>query len=170
MRYDYTDRVIEEWTAARPDIDASTAAVVNRILRLARYLENDLNAVATHHGLSHKGDFDTLAALRRRRPEQQLSPTQLAEAALITTGGMTSRLDRLEQAGYLERKADPEDRRALLVRLTEAGQAIVDKIYEANVQSHQQSLRTVDAHQRAELADQLRALLIDSGDGEEWAT
>ena len=166
MGFDYTDRVIEEWTTARPDIDVSSAAVVNRVLRLARYLENDLNAVAAHYGLSRKGDFDTLAALRRRGPEQQLSPTQLAEAALITTGGMTSRLDRLEQAGYLEREADPDDRRALLVHLTETGEAIVDKILEANVESQQQSLRAIDATQRAELADRLRELLIDSGDGE----
>ena len=165
MRHEYTDRVIEEWTAARPDIDASSVAVVNRVLRLARYLENDLNAVASQHGLSHKGDFDTLAALRRRYPEQQLSPTQLAEAALITTGGMTSRLDRLEQAGFLERKPDPEDRRALLVHLSEAGQTIVDKIFEGIVQSQQRSLRSATEAQRAALADQLRELLLDSGDG-----
>jgi len=166
MGFDYTDRVIEEWATARPDVDVSSAAVVNRVLRLARYLENDLNAVAAHYGLSHKGDFDTLAALRRRGSEQQLSPTQLAEAALITTGGMTSRLDRLEKAGYLEREADPDDRRALLVHLTEAGEAIVDEILDANVESQQQSLRAIDATQRAELADRLRELLLESGDGE----
>ena len=165
MRFDYTDHVIEEWTNARPDIDISSAAVVNRVLRLARYFENELNAIAARHGLSHKGDFDTLAALRRRTPDQQLSPTQLAEAAMITTGGMTSRLDRLEKAGYLERRADPHDRRALLVQLTEAGAAIVDMILEANVASQQHSLRAVDTAQRAELADRLRLLLLDSGDG-----
>lgn len=165
MRFDYTDHVMEEWSTARPDIDVSSAAVVNRVLRLARYFENELNAVAARFGLSHKGDFDTLAALRRRRPDRQLSPTRLAEAAMITTGGMTSRLDRLEKAGYLERRPDPDDRRALLVHLTAAGEAIVDEILEASVASQQQSLRAVDTAQRAELADWLRALLIDSGDG-----
>ena len=164
MRSDYTDRLLEEWATARPDVDASSAAVVNRVLRLARYLENALNAVAADHGLSHKGDFDTLAALRRRRPEQQLSPTRLADAALITTGGMTTRLDRLERAGYVERRADPDDRRALLVRLTETGQTIVDKIFEANLEIQRESLRSIDPAQRATLAESLKTLLVDSGD------
>ena len=164
MAGDYTDRVLEEWQMVRPDIDASGTGLVGRILRLARYLEPELNEVATKYGLSAKGDFDTLAALRRHPPLHELSPTQLAEAALITPGGMTSRLDRLEDGGYVERHADPRDRRALLVRLTNEGKRIVDNVLDSNIASQQHLLEALDRRDRATLARLLRRLLVHLGD------
>jgi DNA-binding MarR family transcriptional regulator len=161
---DYTDRVLEEWHEVRPDLDFSPAAVVHRILRLAQYLEAELDEVATSFGLSRKGDFDTLAALRRKEPGQELSPTQLAAAALITTGGMTGRLDRLEQAGYIERQADPHDRRGLLVRLTATGQRLVDDVVEANLDRQRRLLEILDKDRSATLARLLRDLLVHLGD------
>ncbi|HSF86375.1 MAG TPA: MarR family transcriptional regulator [Acidimicrobiia bacterium] len=159
MGADYTDQVLAEWQAVRPDFDASTAGVVNRILRLARLLESELDRVVARHGLSTKGDFDTLAALRRHTPEPELSPTHLAEAALITTGGMTGRLDRLEKSGYVERRSDPGDRRALLVRLTTLGSEVVDEVLEASLQPQRALLEPLGTGQRTELAQLLRLLL-----------
>lgn len=164
MTHDYTDRVLEEWSAVRPDLDASPSAVVNRVLRLSTYLKNELEAVAASAGLSSKGDFDTLAALRRHPPRYELSPTQLAEAALITTGGMTGRLDRLEDSSMVERHADPSDRRALLVRLTDQGRAMVDQIVGSNLEKQQRMLATLDTKDIAGLADLLRRLLVHLGD------
>jgi DNA-binding MarR family transcriptional regulator len=161
---DYTDRVLEEWQAVRPDVDTAATGVVTRILRLARYLEPELNEVAAGHGLSAGGDFDTLAALRRQVPQHELSPTRLAQAALMTSGGMTSRLDRLEERGYLERHADPNDRRAVLVRLTDRGKQVVDDVLESSVASQQDLLEALEPVDRAELAQLLRHLLVYLGD------
>jgi DNA-binding MarR family transcriptional regulator len=161
---DYTDRTLDEWRAVRPDVDASSSAVVNRILRLASYFEVELDADASRAGLSAKGDFDTLAALRRQTPAPELSPTQLAEAGLITTGGMTSRLDRLEHGGFIERHADPSDRRALLIHLTDRGEQTVDEILESKVATEQRLLKPLDRDDRIVLSGLLRRLLIGVGD------
>ncbi len=164
MTRDFTDRVLEEWTVAQPDLDASAVGVVHRVMRLARFIDAALADVATRSGLSTKGDSDTLAALRRQAPKHELSPTQLAEAALITTGGMTSRLDRLEQAGMVERHADPNDRRAIVVRLTDAGRRTVDRVHEASLEWQRRLLKALDEGDQAQLADLLRRLLVDLGD------
>lgn len=160
MAGDYTDRVLHEWRNVRPEMDVAPAAVVNRILRLARLLDVELEKVAAEHGLSTKGDFDTLAALRRHSPRPELSPTQLAEAALITTGGMTSRLDRLEESGLVTRRSDPADRRALVIELTEAGRRIVDAVLEASLARQRRLLEPLGAQERETLADLLRRLLL----------
>ncbi len=157
---DYTDQVLEAWRHVRPDLDTSPAGVVNRILRLAKFLEGELDKVAAEHGLSTKGDFDTLAALRRHRPNQELSPTQLADAALMTTGGMTARLDRLEERGYVARRSDPADRRALLVTLTDSGRRIVDDVVESSLQRQRRLIAPLDAGERTLLASLLRRLLM----------
>jgi DNA-binding MarR family transcriptional regulator len=164
VTHDYTDRVLEEWYTVRPDLDVSPAAVVTRVLRLARYIEAELDDVVASHGLGRKGDFDTLAALRRTGAALGLSPTQLATAALITTGGMTSRLDRLEDAGYIERRPDPHDRRALLVCLTARGRGLVDGVIESMLDRQRRLLETLDADQGATLAQMLRSLLVHLGD------
>lgn len=165
MTTDHTDQVLEAWREVRPDIDMAPAGVVNRILRLAKLYEGELDEVVTEHGLSTKGDFDTLAALRRHRPNHELSPTQLAEAALITTGGMTARLDRLEERGYVARRSDPTDRRALLVVLTESGRRVVDDVLESSAQRHRRFVAPLDDGERTMLASLLRRLLISQERG-----
>jgi DNA-binding MarR family transcriptional regulator len=161
--HDYTDRTLAAWEQVRPDLDASPTAVINRVLRLAGYLEAGLDEVAASVGLSRKGDFDTLAALRRAG-EAGLSPTQLAEAAMITTGGMTSRLDRLERAGLIQRHIDPHDRRALRIHLTGAGQDIVDGLFESSLARQRQFLEPLSSRDRATLSRLLRGLLLHAGD------
>ncbi len=164
MTSDYTDAMIEDWQAVRPDLDTSTAAVVNRVLRLARRFESDLDRVVSRFRLGRKGDFDTLAALRRTNPPSALSPTELAATALITTGGMTARLDRLEQAGWVERRPDPGDRRGILVHLTGTGRALVDEVQAANLAQQRRLLEALSDGQREKLAGLLRRLLVELGD------
>ncbi len=162
---DYTDRALADWNAVRPDLDVSPNAVITRILRLASLLDAEFDATVAPFGLSRKGEYDTLAALRRARPGNGMSPTQLAAAALMTTGGMTSRLDRLEKAGLIERRPDPNDRRALLVALTAAGERLVDDIVAASLAKQERFLEPLDESDRATLAHLLRELLVHLGDG-----
>jgi DNA-binding MarR family transcriptional regulator len=161
---DHSEQVLADWQVVRPDLDVSPTAIFNRVVRLATYLEGKFGTAVSGHALSHKGDYDTLAALRRAEPNFELSPTRLAESALITTGGMTSRIDRLERAGYVERRTDPSDRRALLVRLTELGHEVVDRALEANLEWQQELLAELSAEDQARLAHILRDLLVRLGD------
>nr|WP_282572220.1 MarR family transcriptional regulator [Roseomonas acroporae] len=83
--------------------------------------------MVARHGIT-RGMFDVLAALRRAGAPHRLTPTQLSAALLLSGAGMTSRLDRLEEAGLAVRLPEPADRRSILIGLTRKGLALVDRM------------------------------------------
>ena len=114
---DGVDVILEQWRRERPELDPSPIGVIGRISRLARELEQRLEAVYRAHGLE-PGWHDVLATLRRTGPPYQLRPTDFAGTLMLTSSGTTKRLDRLEQAGLITRAPDPDDRRGTLITLT----------------------------------------------------
>src|SRR5207248_8320412 len=66
-------------------------------------------------------DWHVLSPLRLASPGRRHSPGSLAADHELSSGAMTSRLDRLEEAGLVRRPPDPDDRRGVLVELTDAG-------------------------------------------------
>jgi DNA-binding MarR family transcriptional regulator len=121
---DLIDRMNERWRAVRPDLDPSPLEVVGRVIVLAQYLERSVNEALAEHGIT-LGQFDILATLRRQ-PDGRLTPTQLMRSVMLSSGGMTNRLDRLEESGWIRREADPDDRRGVVVVLTSAGRKLID--------------------------------------------
>ena len=107
---DVVDRLLDQWRAARPDLDSSPLEVVGRVIVLAQHLERGVEESLEKHNLS-LGQFDILATLRRHGKKGGLSPTQLLESVVLSSGGMTARLDALADAGYIARKPSPDDRR-----------------------------------------------------------
>src|SRR5215203_4701085 len=93
---DKVDAVIAGWRAALPNLDPSALEVVGRVLVLAEHLQRTANAALAEHGLS-LGEFDILGTLRRRG-EGGMTPSQLRRWVVLTSGGMTARLDKLEGA------------------------------------------------------------------------
>ena len=156
---DGVDRIIEQWRAARPDLDSSPIGIVGRVSRLARELEQRLEPVYKAHGLE-PGWHDVLATLRRTGPPFQLRPTDLTEALMLTSSGTTKRLDRLEQAGLVAREPDPVDRRGTLITLTPDGRALIDSVTEAHLANERALLSGLDATEQAQLADLLRKLRV----------
>ena len=144
---DAVDRITAQWHRERPDLDTEPMAVFGRIYRLARAMGDRIEQVYARFGIG-RGEFDVLAALRRSGEPFSLSPTSLAETLMLTTGGMTGRLDKLQKAGLVERCPDPADRRALKACLTDKGRALVDE-----------ALGHLPPQDRSVLADHLRALL-----------
>lgn len=128
-------RAIEQWRKERPDLDLRPMAVIGRISEAAQVISRGrLAPLFARFGLQ-AGEFDVLATLRRAGAPHALTPTALYEATMVTSGAMTARLDRLEKAGLIARAPHPEDRRGVLVMLTEKGRALIDEAVTAHVEN-----------------------------------
>lgn len=144
------DRVAEiqqEWRRERPDLDPSPQGVIGRLHRIALALTDRLVAVYGEFGLS-EGEFDVLATLRRAGAPYERAAGELADHTLVTTGGLTKRVDRLEARGLVERRAEASDARRRLVRLTPAGRDLIDRAIAAHLANEQRildELGTTDA-------------------------
>ena len=159
MPRDYVDSILEQWVRERPDLDVSPMAVMVRLLRVARHLERALQATYASFDLN-SGEFDVLTALRLERPTYHLSPTDLFKSLMLSSGAMTNRIDRLEQAGLVVRRLDPQDRRGVLVALTSEGHRVVDGALATSIASQQRLLATLEQAERERLANLLRKLLL----------
>ena len=152
------DRAVEQWGRERPDLDAEALAIVGRLIRTASLAEERLAEGLRTHGLE-RGWFDLLAPLRRAGEPYQLTPTQLMRATMLSSGGMTKRLDRLADAGLVERRPDPRDRRGTLVRLTPHGKAVVDAALVDHLAGEEELLSALSRTERRTLDAILRKLL-----------
>lgn len=159
MDTDHVDRMVAAWARVDPTLDVEPLEVAGRLLRCAAYLERAIDRALRPLGLSF-GDFDMINTLRRRGEPAGTNPTALAASALVTSGAMTSRLDRLERAGLLERHPDPYDRRAILVRLTPAGEDRATRALAAVLAADRQFLGPLDPADRASVASALKRLLL----------
>lgn len=155
---DEVDRLVGQWRRQRPDLDVTPLQVLSRIWRLARHLDRVRAAAFAGHGLEI-WEFDVLSALRRHGPPYQLSPGSLLRATMVTSGTMTNRIDRLEQAGLVRRNPDPQDKRGVIVSLTSAGLERVDRALADLLSSERRLLADLTADQRSELSSLLRVLL-----------
>lgn len=160
---DPVDAITAQWADVRPELDTLPMAVFGRVYRLSHAMALRMDAAYAPFGIS-RGDFDVLATLRRSGEPFTLSPRQLSAALMLTTGGMTGRLDRLEKAGLVSRHPDPYDRRGLRVTLSERGRELVDGAVVAGLAEQRQALDSaLDEQEAEELAGLLRKLLGSMG-------
>jgi DNA-binding MarR family transcriptional regulator len=129
---DQLDRMLEQWRRERPEIDAERMALIPRVMRLAHLYDREMARVSRRFGLK-PGWLDVLSALRRVGPPYRMSATVLARWVLLSSGGMTLRLDRMEEAGLVTRRPDPSDRRGVLVELTTKGRKVIDAAIDAHL-------------------------------------
>lgn len=165
MERDHVDTIVEEWALERPELDTSAIAVVGRVLRVARYLERKIERCLSTFGLGIS-EFNVLAALGRAGSPYSRSPTQLSQALLLTSGGLTKLLDRLEAAGLIQREPDPTDRRGLLVRLSPDGKARLDEAMNAHLENEERLLADISPEDREDLKRVLRTMLVSFEDHE----
>ena len=154
---DLIDQMNEQWKKVRPDLDSTPLEVVGRVIVLAQHLERSVNEALATHGLT-LGQFDILATLRRQSGSG-LTPTQLMRSVMLSSGGMTNRLDRLEEAGWIRRESDPEDRRGVVVALTPAGRKLIDAATETRFAEAERSIPPLDPKEFQTLANLLRRWL-----------
>lgn len=154
---DDVDRLIAAWQRERPDLDVSPMHVLSRVTRLALHLDRARKDAFADHDLE-PSEFDVLSALRRSGEPYQLSPGQLVQETLVTSGTMTNRVDRLVRKQLVERLPDPADRRGVQVRLTPQGRVAVDGALDALLAAEQDLLGGLSPRDATRLADALREL------------
>jgi DNA-binding MarR family transcriptional regulator len=160
---DRIDRILAQWKRERPDLETRSMGLVGRIQRAAAALRPRLDE--THEASGLQGEsFDVLASLRRSGPPYQLSPTQLYREMMLTSGAMTNRIDRLEDAGLVARRADPDDRRGTLVRLTAKGKTLIDAAAAKHVANEDRLVSGLSVREQQQLTELLRNLLVTLGD------
>jgi DNA-binding MarR family transcriptional regulator len=154
---DRVDALVSQWQAERPDLDLDTMALAARLLGVGRMIDARIGALAAEHGMN-VGEGDILLTLRRAGAPHRLSPTQLTDSLLVSSGTMTNRLDRLERRGLVERVPNPEDRRSVAIALTESGRQLVDEVLGEHVAREQEMLAPLSARERETLTRILRKL------------
>ncbi len=156
--HDPIDYLVDEWEAARADLDFRPMALFARCNRFVTLSMRKLEAILAEHGLS-VGDFDVLSALRRTGGSYTLRPSELADRLMVTRAGITSRVDRLEGRGFVERQRDPGDRRSEPIALTNAGRQLVDTALVAYLDAETQLFSGLTETQQRQLDALLRRLL-----------
>lgn len=160
---DRIDHILGQWKRERPDLDTQPMGIVGRIQRAASALRPLLDTTHEESGL--QGDsFDVLASLRRSGSPYQLTPTELYREMMLTSGAMTNRIDKLEAAGLVTRRPDPNDRRGTLVRLTAKGKALIDAATTKHVANEERLMSALTAREQQQLTELLRKLLVGLGD------
>ncbi|ACU73623.1 transcriptional regulator, MarR family [Catenulispora acidiphila DSM 44928] len=160
---DAVDEIIAMWAREKPDLDATPMGIVGRISRLSRLLDKELKDFFAGHGLEF-WEFDVLATLRRSGAPYELSAGALLKTAMVTSGAITNRVDRMETKGLVLRVRDPDDRRGVRIRLTPDGLALIDKLMPLHVANEQRLLAELGEGDQDTLADLLRTLAASLGD------
>lgn len=160
---DSIDRLLAQWRRERPDIDPAPMGVIGRISRAARLLERELRKKFDDYGLQ-RYEFDILATLRRSGAPFRMTAGALVEASMVTSGAITHRIDRLAGRELVTRETDPDNRRSVLIALTDQGRHLVDEVVGEHVEHESRLLESLDAHEREQLAGLLRKLLSGLGD------
>ncbi|MGS2807915.1 MarR family winged helix-turn-helix transcriptional regulator [Nocardia sp. MW-W600-9] len=160
---DAVDLITEHWGVERPDVDVSPMAIVGRITRLSRVLEQDLKRFFAGHGLEF-WEFDVLATLRRSGGDTGLTAGSLNRAAMVTSGAITNRIDRLAAKNLVRRVPSADDRRSVFVQLTDEGRELVDRLLPLHMDNEQRLLAALGAEDREQLAGLLRTLAIGLDD------
>jgi DNA-binding MarR family transcriptional regulator len=155
---DEVDRLVEAWRRERPDLDVAPMQVLSRVTRLSRHLDRARRQVCAEHNLE-LWEFDVLTALRRSGPPYELSPGRLIRETLVTSGTMTNRVDRLAHKGFVTREPDPDDRRGVLVRLTQTGRQAVDAAMDGLLGRERDLLGGLAQTEQRRLAALLRAVV-----------
>lgn len=157
---DHVDHILAQWRKERPDLDVGPMGLLGRLHRLSTHLGREVEAVLLKHGLS-SSSFDVLATLRRAGPPYRLSPGDLLAMTMVSSGTMTNRIDQLEKVGLVERFHNPQDRRSVLISLTERGLAIVEDAVGAHVENQHRLVAHLSEEERAALNGLLKRFLRD---------
>jgi DNA-binding MarR family transcriptional regulator len=154
---DDVDRFRAQWARELPDLDTRGMTVLGRARRVVLRSRPAIEAVFQEHGLD-AGEFDVLGTLRRSGPPYRLRPTELYRSLMISSGGLTARLNKLQAAGLIARPAAEDDKRSLLVELTAKGSALVESAIREDMEIEARMISGLTETEQRTLAKLLKKL------------
>ncbi|MFC3495128.1 MarR family winged helix-turn-helix transcriptional regulator [Glycomyces rhizosphaerae] len=154
---DAVDKIVEQWHRELPDLELESMALYGRIHRISQKLGARLHRLRAQQGLG-RNEFDVLASIRRSGEPFTLSPKEIGATLMLSSGGLTGRLDKLEAAGFVERLPDPADRRGLKVRMTERGREVIEEAVRTGIDLQLETLSVLSEEERTQLGALLRKL------------
>lgn len=155
---DHVDRIQQEWRREQPDIDVTPQGTFGRLARLSSLVHQEICSTYEQHGIT-EADFDVMATLRRAGEPFERRPTELAENTMVTSGGLSKRLDRLEHKGYVERRAGQDDARERVVALTPEGKRVFEAAFRDHMANEHRMLQRFTAEERDVLPSLLKSWL-----------
>ena len=155
---DHVDRLRALWARELPDLDTEPMAILGRAMRLTNMVRPSIEATFATFDLD-RGEFDVIGTLRRSGPPYRLTPTEMYTSLMISSGGLTHRLDRLTRAGLIRREKSPSDGRSMLVALTDKGIELAEKAFRTDMENEMRFLGVLDRTERTQLAGLLRKLI-----------
>jgi len=153
---DFLDGIGHELPA---QVDLTVEGIVDRINGVNWRIRRMLDETLEQQGLT-SGDWRVLSALRWQGRPYRRSAGDLARRAELTSGTMTSRLDHLEREGLVRRFRDPDDRRSVLVELTEKGRRRHDQAIGVQAEKEALLARALSDVEMEQLNSLLRRVMI----------
>ena len=159
MKNDHVDTILEQWRNERPDIDPSPMGVIGRLVRVTKLFSGEIQNVYAEFGLN-VGEFDVLATLRRSGTPYALTPNQLLQTLMLTSGAMTNRIDKLELKKLVQRSKVANDRRGVLISLTPKGLELINEAVTKHVSNEKDLLDSLSSKEQESLAQLLKQVLL----------
>lgn len=159
---DQVDAIYAAWKREMPDVSTRGAQILARLRRITLKVRPEIEAVFKSFDLD-AGEFDVLATLRRAGPPFVRRPTEIYRSLMISSGGLTDRLERLEAKGLVRRTPSPEDARSLLVELTREGRERIEAAFLADMALEDRLVAALSRQEHATLVRLLRKLALASG-------
>jgi len=155
---DRIDKILGQWRRERPDLDTTAMGLLGRMRNLTLHLSREMEKTFARFDLN-AANFDMLATLRRSGEPYALSPGDLMETMMVTSGTMTNRIDQLEKAGLVARSQNPDDGRSFLISLTPKGFELIDAAVTAHVETQARLVSALSDEERTALDALLRDYL-----------
>lgn len=156
---DHIDQIYEAWSREMPEVSARGAQILARARRITMYVRPEIEGMFKTFDLD-SGEFDVLATLRRAGAPYSLRPTELYKSLMISSGGLTDRLDRLEERGFIRRRPSAEDARSLLVELTALGRKRIEAAFAADMALEDRLVEGLTREEHGQLVQLLRKVML----------
>ena len=155
---DDVEKKIKQWATQMPNLNTAPMALTARLQQLTKEVDEELGATFKRYKLTD-ASFDVLSTLLRAGPPHSLSPGQLLEQMPITSGTLTTRIDKLEKKGLVKRKVKKDDKRSVSVALTKKGSKLIEEVILEHVKAEEKAVSVLTVKEQQIFVDLLQKCL-----------